>query len=65
MGNRRIDIGLKLAAVRLYENNHLELEDILDVVGFSQATFYRCWALYKSTGSPVKPPSNKKGRPRL
>jgi transposase len=65
MPNRRIDIGLKIAACRLYERELLGIDDILDAVGFSPATFYRCWALYKATGSPVKPPSTKKGRPRL
>jgi transposase len=65
MPNRRIDVGLKFAAVRMYERKILSLDDILDVVDFSKSTFFRYWFNYKQTGSPAKPKSNHLGRPRI
>jgi transposase len=65
MPNRHIDVGLKLAAVRMYERKISSLDDILDIVDFSKSTFFRCWFNYKQTGNPAKPKSNNLGRPRL
>jgi len=64
MGNRRISPDLKFAAIRLYEQGILQLDEILECVGFSQVTFYRLMKLYETTGNVVKPRSEYVGRPR-
>jgi hypothetical protein len=69
---RKIYADVKLAAMRLYEQNILTLDQILDCVGFSERTFWRVWKIYGLTGD-VEPPtcsawksSPKTGkRPRL
>ena len=62
----KISRDLKLAAIRLYEREHLALHDILDCVGFSKRTFERIHALWVASGNVAKhqfgPPSQ--GRPR-
>jgi hypothetical protein len=40
----------KLAAIRLYETGLLDLETILDCVGFSERTFYCILKLWRETG---------------
>ena len=55
MGYRTISQDLKLAAIRLYENDILDLEDILHSLDFSRRTFYRIWRLWRDTGDVVKP----------
>jgi transposase len=42
----------------------IQLEDILDCVGFSQRTFYRSLRIYRETGHVARVPSTLRGRPR-
>ena len=44
---------LKLAAIRLWEANLLDLRDILNCCNFSRATFYRIKKLWHETGDVV------------
>jgi hypothetical protein len=55
MGYPTISWDLKLAAIRLYENDILDLEDILHSLDFSRRTFYSIWRLWRDTGDVVKP----------
>ena len=55
MGYRKISRDIKLAAIRLYEHNILDLHDILYSLDFSRRTFYRIWRLWRDTGDVVKP----------
>lgn len=64
MVNRRISDDIKLAAMRLYEQDILGIEDILEVIGFSRATFFRVLKLWREGGSVAKPKSFRRGRPR-
>ena len=57
MVNHKIDAGLKIAAVCMYEREILELDNILGIVQFSCSTFFRTWQLYQETGNVVKPQS--------
>lgn len=57
---------LKVCAIKLYENGLLDLEDILDCVGFSERTFYRTLACWRETGDVVPHKFGSfAGRPRL
>jgi len=40
MGNRKISVDAKLAAIRLYEQGILELHEIPNCVGFSPISMY-------------------------
>jgi transposase len=64
MGNHKISPDLKLAAMKLYDKGLMDLDDILDCVGFKESTFYRVLKLYRDTGEVVQPRSNLQGRPR-
>jgi transposase len=64
MGNRKISPDLKFAAMKMYEKGLMDLDDILDCVGFKERTFYRVLRLYRDTGEVVRPNSNLRGRPR-
>jgi len=64
MGNRKISPDLKLAAMKMYDRGLMDLDDILDCVGFKESTFYRVLRLYRETGEVVRPKSNLRGRPR-
>ncbi|KIM37116.1 hypothetical protein M413DRAFT_50580, partial [Hebeloma cylindrosporum] len=63
---RKISRDVKLAAVKLYEQDLLPLSNILECVGFGKRTFYRILSLWNNTGDVVRhkfaPPV---GRPRL
>jgi transposase len=50
---RKISADLKLAAVRLYLQNVLNIPTICHSLGFSESTFWRILALYRETGSTV------------
>lgn len=50
---RKISRDVKIAAIRLYERELLELEDILDCCGFSEWTWYRILKLWRETGDVV------------
>jgi len=60
----KISADVKLVAMRLYEQNILTLDQILDCVGFSERTFWWVWKIYSLTGD-VKPPTcTTRGWPR-
>ncbi|KIJ96794.1 hypothetical protein K443DRAFT_75646, partial [Laccaria amethystina LaAM-08-1] len=61
---RKISADVKLAAMRLYEQNILTLDQILDCVGFSERTFWRVWKIYGLTGDVEPPTCTTRGRPR-
>jgi transposase len=61
---RKISRDLKIASLNLYEHGQLSLPEILDCVGFSESTFYRCLKLWRTTGDPVRVSYAPKGRPR-
>lgn len=63
MGNRKISADLKFAAIHLHEQGILQLNEILDCVGFSWMTFYQIKKLYDETGVVVKPRSEYIGHP--
>jgi transposase len=65
MPNRYVSPGLKLAAIRLFEAGEMEFDAILRVVGFSKATFYRAYDIWRECGHVCKPRSPHLGRPRL
>jgi transposase len=65
MGNRKISVDVKLAAIHLYEQGILELHEILNCIGFSRRTFYRIKRLYDETGHVIKPRSEFLGRPHI
>ena len=62
MGNRKISQDLKFAAIKLFDRGLLPLEDILDCVGFSRATFYRILKLWRETGDVVRRRRSYTGR---
>jgi len=64
MGYRKISPDLKLAAMKMYDKGLMDLDDILDCVGFKERTFYRVLRLYRETGEVAMPKSNLRGRPR-
>lgn len=61
---RKISDDVKFAAIRLYENDYLPLQTILECCDFSKRTFFRILKLYRTTGRVSKPPSVNRGRPR-
>ncbi|KAJ3536464.1 hypothetical protein NMY22_g6034 [Coprinellus aureogranulatus] len=65
MGFRHISRDVKVAAIRLHESDLLDLDDILDVCGFSRRTFFRILKLWRETGDVVKPDCQTRGRPRI
>jgi transposase len=66
MSYRHISQDVKIAAIRLYEHNLLDLDDILHSCGFSMSTFYRILKLWCETGDVVKLVNmHLRGCPRL
>ncbi|KAG1837957.1 hypothetical protein C8R48DRAFT_550088, partial [Suillus tomentosus] len=61
---RKISDDVKRAAIRLYEHNLLNLQDILDCCGFSQRTWYRVLRLWRDTGDVTNHPRGVRGRVR-
>jgi transposase len=61
---RKISRDVKIAAIRLYERNLLELDDILDCCGFSERTWYRILRLWRETGDVVNAATSLRGRVR-
>ena len=55
MGYHFISCDLKLAAIWMYENGVLNLDNILHSLQFSHWTFYRILKLWWETGNVVKP----------
>jgi len=65
MGFRHISRDVKIAAIRLHEQDLLELDDILQCCGFSARTFYRILKLWHETGDVVNPKASVSGRIRI
>lgn len=65
MGYRFIHRQAKIAAIRLYERDLLEVEDILDICGFSRRTWFRILKLWNKSGDIVHKPTQRTGRARL
>ena len=61
---RLISPDVKLAAVRIYENGLMDLDDILDCLDMSESTFFRALRLHRATGNVEHPKSTMRGRPR-
>ena len=61
----KISRDLKLAAIRLYEGDILELHDILDCLRISQRTFFRIWKLWNKTGNVVNRNIGARRCPRI
>jgi transposase len=65
MGFRVISRNVKIAAIRLYERELLDLEDILDCCGFARRTWFRVLKLWRETGNVVPERQNmRRGRVR-
>ncbi|PPQ82244.1 hypothetical protein CVT24_012928 [Panaeolus cyanescens] len=62
---RKISKDIKLAAIRLYENNILSKAVILDYLNLSSRTFDRIYALWNSTGDVVRVTNGTRGRRRM
>ena len=62
---RHVSRDVKLAAIRLHDRDLLQIEDILDCVGFSQCTFDHIHALWVRTGDVVKHKFGTEGCPRV
>lgn len=62
---RKISRDLKLAAIRLYEQDLLPLVDILDCLRLSKRTFYRILDLWVRTGDVIPRTFGIRGRPRI
>ena len=60
MPYRKISRDIRLAAICLYEQELLPLDDILDCLGFHECTFYRILALWRGTGDVIKHKSSGK-----
>ncbi|KAJ7026206.1 hypothetical protein C8F04DRAFT_898146, partial [Mycena alexandri] len=55
---------VKLAAMNLFERDIMPLESILQIVGFSESTFWRTRKLWRETGWVAKPKTVTSGRRR-
>ena len=64
MGYRFIHCQAIIAAIRLYERDLLDLENILDICGFSQHTWFRILKLWNETGDVVRKPTQHAGQAR-
>ncbi|KAF9473463.1 hypothetical protein BDN70DRAFT_817158 [Pholiota conissans] len=62
---RIINRQVKIAAIRLYERDLLDLDDILDCCGFSRRTWFRILKLWRETGDVVPEARSIRGRLRL
>jgi len=64
MGYHKISANLKLATIKLYEQHLLDLDDILDCVGFSERTFWHIQKRYNKTGHVDPPICTSCGQPQ-
>jgi transposase len=62
---RKVSRDIKIAAMRLYEDDILSKAAILDYLAFSTRTFDRVLALWNATGDVVRHANGVHGRPRL
>jgi hypothetical protein len=65
MPNHRIEQGIKLAGIKLYECGLLPLAVILDVLDYSRSTFFCTLKLWHETGNVVSARSHLRGRHQL
>ena len=65
MPGRHISRDVKIAAIRLYERDLLEITDILDCCGFSRRTWFRVLKIWRETGDVVSPQMGQPGRKSL
>ena len=65
MPYRKISKDIKIAAMRLYEDDILSKPAILDYLRISSRTFDRVLALWNATGEVVKETNSVRGRPRI
>ena len=65
MPYRKISKDIKIAAMRLYEDDVLSKPAILDYLRISSRTFDRVLALWNATGEVVKETNGVHGRPRI
>ena len=61
----KISRDLKLAAVRLYEGDHLPLNNILDCLRMSKNMFYHILSLWNTTGDVVQHTFSIRSHPRI
>jgi transposase len=61
----KISRDVKIAAIKLFEHDLLELHDILHCCGFSERTWYHILKLWRETGDVIKPSQSLHGRLRL
>ena len=61
---RYISPEIKRAAIRIYENHLMDLDDILACLDISESTFFRALRLYRETGNVEHLKSTTRGRPR-
>ncbi|KAG1882134.1 hypothetical protein F4604DRAFT_1537754, partial [Suillus subluteus] len=64
MAFRKISDNVKQAAIHLYEQNLLSLQDILDCCRFSQRTWYHILRLWRDTGDVANHPRGVRGHVR-
>ena len=57
MGYHFIHCQAKIAAIQLYKCDLLNLEDILDICGFSQCTLFQILKIWNQTGDVVHKPT--------
>ncbi|PPR03276.1 hypothetical protein CVT24_012814 [Panaeolus cyanescens] len=65
MPYRKISRDIKIAAMRLYNDNIIPKHDILNYLSLSSRTFDRVHALWVATGDVVRYTNGVRGRPRL
>lgn len=65
MPYRKIDKGLKERAVQLYEHYNWYPDDLADVFGFSERSFYRWLHNFRSHGSVDRTEEPLRGRPHI
>src|SRR5438128_2706915 len=64
MGNHMISPDVKIAAIHLYKQQLLPLQQILQCIRFPCCIFFCTIKLFNETGEVVKPASHSCGRPR-
>ena len=65
MGFRKISADLKRAAMRLYDQEILGVNAIVQCLQISRRTFYRVRQLWLTTGDVVRHTNGIHGRPRI
>jgi hypothetical protein len=65
MPRRAISRDVKIAAIRLYERQLLDLPDIIECCGISERTWYRILKLWRTAGDVVSESTSLRGRLRI